>query len=93
MKVILWTLISVGLLPCLFLAMQGIVYWRYQRFVRNEFHIGDWFVHDEYFRIRVGPYSCDLYPRLWAFALLAAGIIAIFVALVVLLHFPKVGPK
>ena len=88
MKFLLWCMVVVGLLPCVLLALAGLAYWR-QAAKRDSFGSSDVLVHDEYFQIGTGSWSCQLYPRLWAFALLALGVMALVVALVALLHVPK----
>jgi hypothetical protein len=88
MKALLWSLIMIGLLPCVFVGVAGLVYWR-QVAQHKSWRSPDVFIHD--FRFGIGPWSCELYPRLWAYALLALGVVATLVALAVLLHVPKNG--
>jgi hypothetical protein len=88
MKALLWLLVAVGLLPCVFLALAGLPYWRLVG-RRQSLGSGDVLVHDEYFRVEAGFFSLEIYPRLWAFVVLGLGVLAIVVALVALLHVPK----
>ena len=93
MKIVLWSLLGIGLLPCIFVAFQGLMYLQFLQLMRRlptVFRRG--ILHDSYFRIQVGTWEFELYPRLWAFALLTAGIIAIVASLIVLLHVP-LGPS
>ncbi len=89
MKILLWSCVSLGLLPCMFLAWQGYVYFRFLAFQRQFASMHGGFIHDSYFRIKLGNWEAELYPRLWAFTLLTAGIIAIILSLIVLLHVPS----
>lgn len=89
MKAALWCLVSIGMLPCIYIAFGGMIYRQHlimqQRL--QSMYPGR-ILHDQYFRIHWGYLKVDLYPRLWAFALLTAGIIAVIASLVVLLHCP-----
>jgi hypothetical protein len=84
MKVVLWCL--VGLLPCILIAWQCLAYRQMWAIEQRIPYARPGTIHHQYFRLQLGTWTLEMYPRLWAFALLAAGIIAIVVSLIVLLH-------
>ena len=88
MKALLWGWVLTGLLPCIFLAVSGLVHWQQMRLLKRAQQVGGGITHDSYFRVGIGAFTCELHPRSWAFMLLAVGIIAVIVALVALLHVP-----
>lgn len=88
MKVILWCLVSIGLMPCAWIALQWCAYRRLLALERLAPGAGEGYIHDRYISLQVGEWSLQMYPRPWAFALIAMGIMVIVASLVSLLHVP-----
>jgi hypothetical protein len=86
MKVAIWCWVGIGLLPCALIAWQYFTYRQMSAIEQQLPYARSGSIHHRYFRVQIGLWPLEMYPRLWAFALLAAGIVAIVVSLVILLH-------
>jgi hypothetical protein len=85
MKAIIWIWTAVGLAPAVFLLAQWRSYAVFQQMAKQI--RGN--VHTSVYRASLGRWSMECFPRVWTFALLAAGIAAIVVSLIFLMHVPK----
>src|SRR5262249_22849533 len=87
MKVVLWILVAIGLAPCVLILWQYRTYHQLVAITQQPRYAPPGaFPHDRSFILHFGGWSLEWYPRPWAFVLLAAGIVAIVVSLVVMLH-------
>lgn len=97
MKIFAWCVVGVGLLPCIWIGLMGLILRQQMALIertlgmyRNSPNV-HW--HDPYYRVQFGVGTLELYPRLWAIMLLMGGIVAIIVALVFLMHVPLAESK
>lgn len=96
-KLILWIVVSLGLLTPIWLA--SLSYWAgsiviVDPYSSPEVHLSPFakpipksvFQHDSYMETRIGPLTVTLHPRRWASGLIFAGSLLIIIGVAVLAH-------